>query len=69
MSWLCAYSQLAKNPHDDAPDMVSVLAVYQSGRNIAAVKIMPQPFEKEDEYYESYDKRVSENLRIFGIEN
>ena len=44
MSWLCAYSQLAKNPHDDAPDMVSMLAVHQSGGNSASVKIMQRPF-------------------------
>ena len=44
MSWLCAYSQLEKNPHDDAPDMVSMLAVHQSGGNSASVKIMQRPF-------------------------
>lgn len=33
MSWLCAYSQLGKNPHDDAPDMVAMLAVRESGTN------------------------------------
>ena len=31
MSWLCAFSQLGKNPHDDAPDMVAMLAVRESG--------------------------------------
>jgi hypothetical protein len=30
MSWLCAYSQLAKNPHDDAPDMVAMLAIREN---------------------------------------
>lgn len=30
MSHLCAYSQLAKNPNDDAPDMISMLAVRMS---------------------------------------
>lgn len=35
MSWLCAYSQLAKNPHDDAPDMVSMLAAHESSGFIA----------------------------------
>lgn len=44
MSWLCAYSQLAKNPHDDAPDMVSMLAVHQSGGCVASVKVMARPF-------------------------
>ena len=34
MSWLCAYSQLAKNPHDDAPDMVAMLAVRESGGTV-----------------------------------
>ena len=33
MSWLCAFSQLGKNPHDDAPDMVAMLAVRESGIN------------------------------------
>lgn len=33
MSWLCAFSQLGKNPHDDAPDMVAMLAVRESGTN------------------------------------
>lgn len=27
MSQLCSYSQLSKNPHDDAPDMVTMLAI------------------------------------------
>ena len=27
MSHLCSYSQLSKNPHDDAPDMVTMLAI------------------------------------------
>lgn len=40
MSWLCAYSQLAKNPKDDAPDMVSMLAVRQGAGGIAKVEIM-----------------------------
>lgn len=30
MSQLCGYSQLSKNTHDDAPDMVSMLAVDQN---------------------------------------
>ena len=33
MSWLCAFSQLGKNPHDDAPDMVAMLSVRESGTN------------------------------------
>ena len=33
MSWLCAFSQLGKNTHDDAPDMVAMLAVRESGTN------------------------------------
>lgn len=30
MSHLCSYSQLSKNPNDDAPDMISMLAVRMS---------------------------------------
>ena len=30
MSHLCAYSQLSKNPDDDAPDMVAMLAVHET---------------------------------------
>lgn len=44
MSWLCAYSQLAKNAHDDAPDMVAMLAVYRSGGGVASAKPTPRPF-------------------------
>ena len=44
MSWLCAYSQLAKNAHDDAPDMVAMLAVYRSGGGVASAKPMSRPF-------------------------
>lgn len=31
MSYLTSYSQLAKNPHDDAPDMVTMLAIHEGG--------------------------------------
>lgn len=31
MAALTSYSQLAKNTHDDAPDMVSMLAIHESG--------------------------------------
>ena len=44
MSWLCAYSQLAKNPHDDAPDMVSMLAVHESGTGKTEVRVRPRLF-------------------------
>lgn len=45
MSHLCAYSQLAKNPNDDAPDMVSMLAVHESqGGGMAKVEAAANPF-------------------------
>ena len=44
MSWLCAYSQLAKNPHDDAHDMVSMLAVHESGTGKTEVRVRPRLF-------------------------
>lgn len=31
MSYLCSYSQLAKNQTDDAPDMVTMLAIHEGG--------------------------------------
>lgn len=31
MSQLTSYSQLSKNPHDDAPDMVTMLAIHEGG--------------------------------------
>lgn len=31
MSYLTSYSQLSKNPHDDAPDMVTMLAIHEGG--------------------------------------
>ena len=43
MSWLCAYSQLARNPHDDAPDMVAMLAVRESGGYTAKAEPMQRP--------------------------
>lgn len=33
MSHLCSYSQLTKNPNDDAPDMVAMLAVHEGGED------------------------------------
>lgn len=44
MSWLCAYSQLAKNPKDDAPDMVSMLAVYMSNGIAKPTQIINSPY-------------------------
>lgn len=44
MAWLCAYSQLAKNPHDDAPDMVAMLANHMSTSIIPKVKATQNPF-------------------------
>lgn len=43
MSWLCAYSQLAKNPFDDAPDMVAMLAVHESSSWKSEAKAMQRP--------------------------
>lgn len=39
MSYLTSYSQLTKNPHDDAPDMVTMLAIHEGadGDAITAV--------------------------------
>ena len=39
MSWLCSYSQLGKNPHDDAPDMVAMLAVHENVGSVRTVII------------------------------
>lgn len=44
MSWLCSYSQLSNNPTDDAPDMVSMLAVYMQSATIPKVKAIRNPF-------------------------
>lgn len=44
MSWLCAWSQLSKNPHDDAPDMVSMCAVYMQNGIAKPVQIINSPF-------------------------
>ena len=37
MSYLTSYSQLAKNPHDDAPDMLTMLAVHEGYDGESAV--------------------------------
>lgn len=37
MSHLTAYSQLSKNPHDDAPDMVTMLAIHEGADGEAQV--------------------------------
>lgn len=44
MSWLCAWSQLSKNPHDDAPDMVSMCAVYMQNGIAKPAQIISSPF-------------------------
>lgn len=44
MSWLCAYSQLGKNPKDDAPDMVSMLAVYMSKSIVTKAAVINSPY-------------------------
>ncbi len=44
MSHLCSYSQLSKNPHDDAPDMISMLAVHETqGNSIRQARIISSP--------------------------
>lgn len=43
MSWICAYSQLVKNPHDDGPDMLAMLAVRESGGYVAKAEPMQRP--------------------------
>ena len=43
MSWLCAYSQLGKNPHDDAPDMIAMLAVHENTGSVRT-EIFSSPF-------------------------
>lgn len=39
MSYLTSYSQLTKNTHDDAPDMVTMLAIHEGadGDSVTAV--------------------------------
>lgn len=45
MAHLCAYSQLSKNPNDDAPDMISMLAVHETaGQEFGIVKAVQNPF-------------------------
>lgn len=45
MAHLCAYSQLSKNPTDDAPDMVSMLAVHETaGQTYGTVQAVQSPF-------------------------
>lgn len=46
MSHLCSYSQLSKNPTDDAPDMVSMLAVHENpiGQGYGTVEAVQNPF-------------------------
>ena len=44
MSHLCAYSQISKNQDDDAPDMVSMLAVHETRLNgVRTAVIMSSP--------------------------
>lgn len=45
MAHLCSYSQLSKNPTDDAPDMVSMLAVHETaGQAYGTVQAIQNPF-------------------------
>ncbi len=45
MSHLCSYSQLSKNPHDDAPDMISMLAVHETQENnMGTAEAVHNPF-------------------------
>jgi predicted phage terminase large subunit-like protein len=46
MAHLCAYSQLAKNPSDDAPDMMAMLAVRENPlvKGLATVQAVNNPF-------------------------
>lgn len=37
MAALTSYSQLVKNPHDDAPDMVTMLAIHEGGDNLSPI--------------------------------
>ena len=37
MSYLTSYSQVGKNPHDDAPDMLTQLAIHEGGDNMTPV--------------------------------
>ncbi|WP_243141047.1 MULTISPECIES: hypothetical protein [unclassified Lactonifactor] len=43
MSWVCVYSQLVRNPHDDGPDMLAMLAVRESGGYTAKAEPMQRP--------------------------
>lgn len=45
MAALTSYSQLSKNPHDDAPDMVTMLAIHEGGDGSSVVaSVMASPF-------------------------
>ena len=45
MSFLCAYSQMGNNPHDDAPDMVTMLAIDQTEITVTnRVEAVHNPF-------------------------
>lgn len=45
MSYLCAFSQLGNNPHDDAPDMVTMLAIHETSFAITnKVEAISNPF-------------------------
>lgn len=44
MSQLCSYSHVGKNPHDDSPDAMAMLAEFAQSLSLAKVEIFKRPF-------------------------
>lgn len=44
MSQLCSYTQMGKNPHDDVPDAMAMLADFVQGLSLAKVEVFQRPW-------------------------
>lgn len=41
---MCSYTQIGKNPHDDAPDAMAMLAEFAQSMNLTKVTVFQRPF-------------------------
>jgi len=44
LDMMCSYTQIGKNPHDDAPDAMAMLAEFAQGMNLSRVEVFKRPF-------------------------
>lgn len=44
MTMLCSYTQMGKNPHDDVPDAMAMLAEFVQGLSLSKVEVFQRPW-------------------------